>query len=241
MNPPEYQITVVQRGDLHEPSDPLAERAREYVRAAKAPATLRAYRSDWADFETWCRGREVPALPVTPETVAPYLAALAGERRAATFARRLTSIARAHETVGFTSPTTMRHAVVSETMKGIRRVHGSRKCGRRRSSQPTCRRFSPQGGTPARVARPRALARHLLRRFPALRNPAAPHLRPPVAERRSRGNPSPLQDRPAGAGKRGRDPARGARRNLPGARARALDGGGRDRPRNHEPADHLRG
>jgi hypothetical protein len=43
--------------------DPIAARARAYVQAAKAPATLRAYRSDWADFTSWCFARGVAALP----------------------------------------------------------------------------------------------------------------------------------------------------------------------------------
>ncbi len=36
----------------------LAE-ARDYVRQAKAPNTIRAYQTDWRDFMIWCgeRGR----------------------------------------------------------------------------------------------------------------------------------------------------------------------------------------
>ncbi len=44
--------------------------------------------------------------------------------------RRLTSIARVHEMAGHVSPATMRHAVVSETLKGIRRTLGTAQKGK---------------------------------------------------------------------------------------------------------------
>ena len=111
-------------------TDPLAMRARAYVQAAKAPSTLRAYRSDWRDFERWCAGRGAVSMPAVPETVALYLAALAEDHRPATLGRRLTSIAKAHEAAGFPSPATVKHAAVGETLKGIRRVHGTAQVGK---------------------------------------------------------------------------------------------------------------
>ena len=42
-----------------------------------ARAFLRAYRSDWKHFLTWCNGRTASFLPAAPETVALYLVALA--------------------------------------------------------------------------------------------------------------------------------------------------------------------
>jgi hypothetical protein len=56
----------------------LVERAEEFVRAAKAPATLRTYRSDWAHFEAWCHKHQFSALPAEPTTVALYPTDLAG-------------------------------------------------------------------------------------------------------------------------------------------------------------------
>ena len=32
----------------------LQQQAEQFVRAAKAPSTLRAYRSDWDHFRRWC-------------------------------------------------------------------------------------------------------------------------------------------------------------------------------------------
>ena len=40
-----------------------ADRAREFIHAAKAPATLRAYRADWSDFEWWCSEHGLTCLP----------------------------------------------------------------------------------------------------------------------------------------------------------------------------------
>jgi integrase len=107
----------------------IVERAEEFVRAAKAPATLRAYRSDWAHFEAWCQRHQLSALPAEPATVALYIADLASCRAAGTITRRLTSITKAHQAAGLDTPATTRHLAVSETLKGIRRTIGTaQKC-----------------------------------------------------------------------------------------------------------------
>jgi integrase len=103
---------------------PLEDRARAYIRAAKSPATLRAYQTDWRHFEAWCRAGGRVALPATPETVALYLADHAPRHKPATLQRRLAAIAKVHSAAGLPSPASFQHAEVSETMKGIRRVHG---------------------------------------------------------------------------------------------------------------------
>ena len=50
---------------LPQPSslEDLVSKARAFVQSAKAPATLKAYRSDWNDFDSWCRRHQPsPAL-----------------------------------------------------------------------------------------------------------------------------------------------------------------------------------
>src|SRR4051794_16276776 len=47
--------------------------------AASSPHSLRALRNDLAAFDAWCRRRGIAALPATPEQVADYLDARAGE------------------------------------------------------------------------------------------------------------------------------------------------------------------
>jgi len=115
------------------PDDPLyetAQAAHQYMEQAKAPATRRAYASDWRDFATWCQTNGLASLPATPSTVALYLASLAqsGEGKkplkAATITRRLTSINAAHKEAGEDSPATMNHRLVADTLHGIRRTLG---------------------------------------------------------------------------------------------------------------------
>jgi integrase len=111
-------------------ADPLATQARVFLQAAKAASTLRAYRSDWEHFRAWCEVRGATALPAAPETVALYLVALAATHRPATITRRLTSITKAHAVAGFPSPATLDHAVVAETLQGIRRTLGTAQPGK---------------------------------------------------------------------------------------------------------------
>ena len=103
---------------------PAIARVRAYVQAAKAVSTRRAYAADWRDFSSWCARRQLPALPATPETIALYLSESADTLKVATLGRRLAAIAKAHQAGGYESPCAMRHAIVSETWKGIRRAHG---------------------------------------------------------------------------------------------------------------------
>jgi integrase len=103
----------------------LEDQAEAFVGAAKAPSTLRAYRSDWDHFFGWCRQHTLCSLPASPETVALYLTALAATHRPATMTRRLTAITKAHAIAGQPSPATMQQPAVSETLKGIRRTLGT--------------------------------------------------------------------------------------------------------------------
>ncbi|GBR55736.1 tyrosine-type recombinase/integrase [Gluconobacter sphaericus] len=56
--------------------------------AARSPATLRAYRTDWSAFVDWCHAQDVTALPAQPETVSAWIASrLEQGRKAATLIR----------------------------------------------------------------------------------------------------------------------------------------------------------
>ena len=103
----------------------LAAEAQRFVRAAKAPSTLRAYTSDWCHFVDWCGEHDFQALPATPDTVALYLAALARTHRPGTITRRLTAISKAHRAQGMPTPATVSELAVGETLKGIRRSLGT--------------------------------------------------------------------------------------------------------------------
>ena len=108
----------------------LTATALSYMADAKAANTRRAYRSDWDHFAAWCAEHAFQSLPATPETVTLYLAALGGTHRPSTLQRKLTSISKAHELAGYESPASLRHGPVSETIKGIRRRHGTAQHGK---------------------------------------------------------------------------------------------------------------
>jgi integrase len=104
----------------------LADSARRYVQKAKAPRTLKAYDSDWADFERFCQWHRFERLPARPETIGLYLSWLADAgRKPATLSRRLAAISKRHAACGLDSPTAMRHACVKEVWDGIRRDKGT--------------------------------------------------------------------------------------------------------------------
>lgn len=103
--------------------DDLADLAFTFATASKAPATIRAYRSDWQHFSTWCEAHGLVALPAEPSTVALYLTDMAATAKVATLTRRLSSISQAHRTAGHESPTGAQ--LVRTTMAGIRRTLGT--------------------------------------------------------------------------------------------------------------------
>lgn len=99
------------------------EQLKGYLAAARAPNTLKAYRSDWAEFEAWCAHAGLVPLPATPETLARYLVELAEVARTSTVGRRISSIAQAHRVAGLASPSD--DPRLRAVWAGIRRVHGT--------------------------------------------------------------------------------------------------------------------
>ncbi len=106
----------------------IADQAKAYADASKAANTRRAYRADWADFAAWCAHHGHSALPATPATLALYLTVRAETCKAATLGRRLVTIAQAHKTAGYDTPTTA--PVVRAVWAGIRRVKGTAQEGK---------------------------------------------------------------------------------------------------------------
>ena len=85
------KVVVPQRdGEL----STAVEAAQDFVAASRSKATLRAYRSDWHDFEKWCDRHCLIALLGRFPDVAAYLSAMAIGRLAklATIRRRLATI-----------------------------------------------------------------------------------------------------------------------------------------------------
>ena len=103
-------------------------RTRIYVDASRAPATRRAYESDWLRFTLWCAERDAPALPASPALVAVYLAALADRGQAPpTIARALAAIAHTHKRAGELPPQRAPGGtLVTDALAGIRRSRTTR-------------------------------------------------------------------------------------------------------------------
>jgi integrase len=89
----------------------------DYVAAATADNTRRAYQVDLRMFLAWGG-----VLPASPESVAAYLVAHAVSLSPVTLSRRLVAIGRAHTTLGHLNP--CRTELVKTTLRGIWRVHG---------------------------------------------------------------------------------------------------------------------
>src|ERR1700760_1532971 len=70
-------------------------RSQVYQSAADAPATLRAYKADLANFKAWCVERNLDPMPSTPEIVGAYLADAGRGYTLSTLRRRVAAIARA--------------------------------------------------------------------------------------------------------------------------------------------------
>jgi integrase len=113
--------------------DPLVIRDEEhlsadehrYIGAARAANTIRGYRSDWAEFSTWCHQHEASPLPAAPSTVSGYLTMLAGHgAKVGTMSRRLSAIKFAHKLQELPDPTA--NARVVAVWEGIRREHTDR-------------------------------------------------------------------------------------------------------------------
>lgn len=107
--------------------------AERFYKAAKAPATTKAFNSDLASFRAFCDRNHLPYLPSTVETVILYVSSLAAAdppMSYATIRRRLSAISFAHRRRGLDSPAVPRnHFVLREVLAGIRRTIGTAQHG----------------------------------------------------------------------------------------------------------------
>jgi len=103
---------------------PLTDDEAGYVAAARAANTLRGYRSDLAEFTSWCASHHLDPLPPTPGTVTGYLTELArAGAKVGTMSRRLSAIRFAARLRNQVDPTA--NARVVAVWEGIRRTHGA--------------------------------------------------------------------------------------------------------------------
>jgi integrase len=102
---------------------PLAEKARDYARAATADNTRRAYRAAWNGFAQWCADKGLDPLPASPATVGLYLADAAEGLKVSTLRLRLAAISQAHKTAGHRLDTA--DPAIRKIMAGIARTKGA--------------------------------------------------------------------------------------------------------------------
>ena len=90
---------------------------------AFAKNTIRAYRSDFIQYQTWCSHNNIDSIPATADAMAQYVDYLATIRKSATIRRRINSLGTVLKLSKHYNPTNQ-----PEVILAIKRMH--RKIGR---------------------------------------------------------------------------------------------------------------
>ena len=90
---------------------------------AFAENTIRAYRSDFIQYQTWCSHNNIDPIPATADAMAQYVDYLATTRKSATIRRRINSLGTVLKLSKHYNPTSQ-----PEVILAIKRMH--RKIGR---------------------------------------------------------------------------------------------------------------
>ncbi len=107
----------------------LHEETLNNLKSSKANNTLRAYKSDFRDFGTFCSKHGFDSLPTEPKIVSLYLTHLSKTSKISTLRRRLVSISMIHKLKGHYLDT--KHPIIIENLMGIKRVKGSIQKGKK--------------------------------------------------------------------------------------------------------------
>src|SRR6056300_1675006 len=102
----------------------LQEETLLNLKSSKAINTIRAYKSDFRDFEFFCVKNGFKSIPTDPKIVSLYLTHLSTkEVKMSTLKRRLVSIGVIHKLKGHYLDT--KHPIIIENIMGIKRRKGS--------------------------------------------------------------------------------------------------------------------
>jgi site-specific recombinase XerD len=108
----------------------LQEETLLNLQSSKAINTVRAYKSDFKDFELFCAQNGFKSLPSEPKIVSLYLTNLSTkEAKMSTLKRRLVSIGVIHKLKGYYLDT--KHPSIIENVMGIKRRKGSIQKGKK--------------------------------------------------------------------------------------------------------------
>ena len=97
--------------------------------SSKSINTLRAYKSDFYDFEKFCSKFGFKSLPSDPKAISLYLTDLSNKSKFSTLKRRLASINVIHKIKGFHID--IKHPIITENLIGIKRSIGSYQKGKK--------------------------------------------------------------------------------------------------------------
>ena len=102
----------------------LQEETLINLKSSKAKNTIRAYKSDFYNFELFCIQNGLKALPTEPRIISLYLTSLSSKDiKMSTIKRRLVSIGVIHKLKGHYLDT--KHPLIIENIMGIKRRKGS--------------------------------------------------------------------------------------------------------------------
>jgi site-specific recombinase XerD len=108
----------------------LKEETLLNLQSSKANNTIRAYKSDFNDFELFCIQNGFKSLPSEPKIISLYLTSLSSKNiKMSTLKRRLVSIGVIHKLKGHYLDT--KHPLIIENIMGIKRRKGSAQNGKK--------------------------------------------------------------------------------------------------------------
>ena len=107
----------------------LHEDTLNNLKSSKAINTLRAYKSDFKDFGSFCAKHGFNSMPSDPKIVSLYLTHLSSISKVSTLRRRLVSIGVVHKLKGHYLDT--KHPIIIENLMGIKRKKGSMQIGKK--------------------------------------------------------------------------------------------------------------
>jgi len=113
-------VPASDRDDATLPVPAAAEPAAR-ARQASSPATLRAYKSDWAHYAAWCERMGFVPVPAEPATVGAYLASLV-DKAPSTIRRRLAALGKMHRFNDL--PWDPAHGEIQGPLQGLLRTKG---------------------------------------------------------------------------------------------------------------------
>ncbi len=107
----------------------LHEETLNNLKSSKANNTLRAYKSDFKNFEIFCAKHGLNSLPTEPKIVSLYLTHLSKNLKVSTLRRRLVTISIVHRLKGHYLDT--KHPIIIENLMGIKRMKGTIQKGKK--------------------------------------------------------------------------------------------------------------